>query len=145
MIRDAKWQGIAVTLIGIILVYGLIWSGLFSTTGEPNQGKVLSLDPVRESPLRDGASHPAPSPLWQSNQSNIAFLQIVPVISPNSVIVKNTGNVRGALYHRYQNTNSSSAITSFRIIDSPKTVFQFISGQTYQELDIPPPHTSAPL
>jgi hypothetical protein len=144
MTRLARRQTFIFILISL-LVYGLIWCGLLSNVGEPNQVKELSFDPFRESPLHNRGNYPAPSPLWQANQINIAFLQSVTVISLNRVLTKSTGNVQSALYHWYQNTDFGSATISLRIIDTFNTAFKFVDGQAYLHLDIPPPHVLASL
>ena len=128
-----------------LLVYGLIWCGLLSNVGEPNQVKVLSFDPFKEPPLHNRGNYPAPSPLWQANQINIAFLQSVTVISLTRVLTKSSGNVGNALCYCHHNTDFNHAVLSLRIIDTFNTAFKFADGQACLHLDIPPPHASASL
>lgn len=144
MTRLAR-RHIFIFLLISLLVYGCIWCGLLSNIGEPNQVKVLSFGPFKESPLRNNESYPAPSPLWQANESNIAFLQSVTVISSDRVLTKSLGNGQSALHCCHHNADSSHAIVLLHIINTFNTAFRFVDGQAYLHLDIPPPHALASL
>lgn len=144
MVRLARRQIFIFILISLIL-YGSIWCGLLSNIGEPNQVMVLSFGPLKESPLRSKESYPIPSPLWQVNDSNIAFLQSIPLISSYRVLTKSPGNGQSALYYLHHNADSSRAIVLLRVINIFNTAFKFVDGQAYLHLDIPPPHALASL
>lgn len=143
MTRVAKRQVFTCILISLI-VYGLTWCGLSPNVGEPNQVTAFSFGSSPEPPLRNSENYPTQSLLWQDNQSNIAFLQSATQETLNRILIKIPGNDKGALYCHH-NIDSNHTIISLHIIDSPDTVLKSISGQTYLQLDIPPPHTLASL
>lgn len=128
-----------------LMVYGLTWCGLLPNIGGSNQVRAFSFGSSQEPPLRDEASFPAPSPLWQVNQSNIAFLESVTVVISNRILTKSPSHGQGALYYCHHNTDSSHTIISLHIVNCPDTVLKLISDQNYLQLDIPPPHALASL
>lgn len=143
--RRLEKQRVFICILVSLLVSGLIWSSFLPNNGKPNQGKTFSLDSFKESPLRNGESYPALPPLWQVNQSSIAFAGNATVTSLNRVSARNPGNLLHALWYCHHDTDSSHTKILLRIIDIPNTVFKFINGQTYQYLDIPPPYALASL
>ena len=143
--RRLEKRQIFICILVSFMVCGLIWCGLLPTIVKPIQGEPFSSTLPEKIPLPAGESYPVSLPLWQVNESNSIFAQIVAGTSLYRVPTKNASNVRSASCYCYHNTDPSHAEISLYIIDSTNTVFKFINGQTYQRLDIPPPHASASL
>ena len=143
--RRRERRQIFICILVSFLVYGLTCYGLLPTITKPIQGESFSSTLSEKTPLHDGESYPVSLPLWQVNESNGVLAQIVAGTSLYRVPTKSPGTVRSALCYCYHNTDSSHAEISLHIIDSTNTVFKFINGQTYQRLDIPPPHALASL
>jgi hypothetical protein len=143
--RRLKKRQIFISILASFLVYGLIWYGLLPTIVKPIQDEPFSFTLSEKIPLPDRESYPASLPLRQVNESNGVLAQIVAGTSLYRVPTKNVSNVRSASCYCYHNTDSRHAEISLHIIDSTNTVFKFINGQTYQRLDIPPPHALASL
>ena len=150
-----RFKGLAITtlekrqaLICImisLLMYGLTWCGLSPNVGEPNQANMLIFDSFKESPLQGKESYPAPPPLWQANQSSIAFLQNVTVIRSNKVFYESSGNAKSAPYYRHQSAESTHTVISFRIANDSNTASKLRSDQIYQTSDISPPYVLVSL
>jgi hypothetical protein len=143
--RRPEKRQIFIGILASFLIYGLIWYGLSPTITKPIQGEPFSSSLPEKMPLHDEESYPVSLPLWQVNESNNVFAQIVAGTGLCRVTTKSSGNVRSALCYCCHNTDSSHADISLHIIDSISTVFTFINGQAYQHLDIPPPHALASL
>ena len=143
--RRLEKRQIFISILVSFLVYGLTCCGLLPTLTKPIQGEPFSFAFSEKIPLPDRESYPMSLPLWQVNESNSVLAQIAAGTSLCRVPTKSPGNVRSALCCCYHNTDSSHAEISLHIIDSTNTVFKFINGQTYQRLDIPPPHALASL
>jgi len=134
---------IFISILASFLVYGLTCYGLLPTLSKPIQGEPFSFAFSEKMPLPDGESCPVSLPLWQVNESNSILAQIAAGTSLCRVPTKSPGSVWNALCSHPQNMDSEDI--SFHLIDRPDTVFKLISGQTYQRLDIPPPHALASL
>lgn len=143
--RRREKRHIFICILASFLVYGLIWYGLLPTIVKPIQGEPFSSTLSEKIPLQDRESYPASLPLWQVNESNGVFAQIVTGTSLYRVPTKSPGNVRSALCYCCHNTDSSHAEISPHIIDSPNTVFKLTNGHVCRYLDIPPPHALASL
>jgi len=141
--RRLKKRQIFISILASFTVYGLIWYGLLPTIVKPIQDEPFSSTLSEKIPLHDGESYPVSLPLWQVNESSGVFAQIAAGTSLYRVPTKKPGNVCNALGSQTHNANSGDI--SFHLIDSPDTVFKFLNRQTYQHLDIPPPHALASL
>ena len=138
--RRLEKRQIFISILVSFLVYGLTCYGLSPTITKPIQGEPFSFSSSEKLPLHDRESYPVSLPLWQVSEINDVFAQIVARPSLYRVRTKTLGNVGNTLCYCHHNTDSSHAEISLRITDSPNTVFKFIKGQSYQHLDIPPPH-----
>lgn len=141
--RRLKKRQIFICLLVSFLVLGLIWYGLSPDIAKPIQGKPFSFTLSGNIPLHDRESYPVSLPIWQFSEDNGIFAQIVAGTSLYRVLIKSTGSVWNALCSNPQNTDPVDI--SLHLIDRPDTVFKFISGPTYQHLDIPPPYALASL
>jgi hypothetical protein len=136
--RRLEKRQIFISILAIFLMYGLTCYGLSPTITEPTQGESLSSTLSAKMPLNDGESYPVSLPLWQFNESSGVLDQIIAGISLYRVPSKNPGGVWNASCSHPRNIGSADI--SSHPIDCPDTVFKHINGQTYQRLDIPPPH-----
>jgi hypothetical protein len=143
--RRLKKRQIFICILVSFLICGLIGYSLLPTSIKPFKAASFSFTFSEKTPLHDSESYPLSLPIPQVTEGNGIFAQIVAGTNSYRVPTKSTGNVRSALCYCDHNTDSSHAEISPCIIDSPNTVFKFTNGQTYQRLDIPPPHTSASL
>ena len=141
--RRRERRQIFICILVSFLVYGLTCYGLLPTITKPIQGESFSSTLSEKTPLHDGESYPVSLPLWQVNESNGVFAWIVSGTGLYRVLTKSTGSVWNALCSHLQNTDYEHILSY--LIDRPDTVFKFINGQTYQHLDIPPPHALASL
>jgi len=127
--RRLEKRQIFISILVSFLVYGLTCYGLLPTIVKPIQGESFSSTLSEKIPLPDGESYPVSLALWQVNESSSVFAQIAAGTSLYRALTKSPGSVWNASH----------------LINRPDTVFKFISGQTYQLLDIPPPHPLASL
>jgi hypothetical protein len=143
MRRPEKRQILFICILVGFLVYGLIGYGLSLTITKPIQGEPFSFTLSEKMPLQDRESYPVPLPLWQVNESNGVFAEIVAGKDLYRVLTKSWGSIWNALCSHPHDKDSEDI--SLHLIDYPDTVFKFVSCQTYQLLDIPPPHSLVSL
>lgn len=141
--RRLKKRQIFISILVSFLVYGLTCYGLLTTIVKPIQDEPFSSTLSEKISPHDGEGYPVSLPLWQVNDSSGVLAQIVAGTSLYRVPTKNPGSVWNALRCHPQNMDSQHV--SSHPIDCPDTIFKLINGQTYQRLDIPPPHPLASL
>lgn len=129
--RGKRW--VFTCILVSLTVCGLTWYGLLPGIDGANQVKAFSFDWTQKPPL------------WQISQSNIAFFENITLITPTRILTKSASNDQSTLCYCHHNTDSSHTIIPPRMVDCPNTVLKFINGQTYLQLDIPPPHALASL
>ena len=132
-----KRRQIFICILVSFVVWGLICYGLSPAIAKLAQDESFSFTLSKKIPLNDKGSDQAPLRLWQVNESNGVFAQVVARTSFYRVPIKSTRGVWNALYSHPENTYSDD--TSFHLIDRPNTAFKVAGGQTYHYLDMPPP------
>ena len=137
-------QQLFICVLISLLVYGLSW-GLLPNIGEHSQAQAYRFDSSAGLPQPNSESNPASSPLWQAIQSNIILAPGATFKSSSKVPGRGFFNSRTLLGDCRSSAGSGHARTAFFTIDRPNYVFKFTGGQTFQHLDIPPPHTWAYL
>ena len=128
----AKRQIIIWVLVGF-LVCRLVGAGFLPFADNSTLENALSSALFKEMSLL----------IWQDNDVDGVATQITARLQLNRADADSNNYNPGVLYCDNDNTDFDYHIILLRITDSPNTIFKFQNGQACQNLDIPPPDTSA--